>query len=76
MEYAIVGSVLSLLLSMKFTAFKAEKLSAANAELVQRLEAAENYAEKHDTEMLKKVMTTVSPIAIAVNKLNNEVGIR
>ena len=76
MEYTILGSVLSLLLSMKFTAYKTEKLSAANAELVQRLEAAEAYAQKHDTEMLKKVMTTVSPIAVAVNKLNAEVGIR
>ena len=76
MEYAILGSVLSLLISMKFTTFKAEKLSAANAELVTRLEAAETYAKKHDTEVLKKVMTTVSPIAVAVNKLNQEVGIR
>ena len=35
----------------------------------------ENRNEALDKEMLQKIMTTVMPIAKAVNKLNQEVGL-
>ena len=76
MEYAIVGSVLSLLLSAKFTVFKHNKHQEEYKALVERVEAIEAYNVKHEKIILKNVMTTVQPIASAVQKLNNEVGIR
>jgi len=49
----------------------------------ERIEAMEHKVElvveanaTQEKEMLKKVMTTVLPIAKAVNRLNNEVGIK
>lgn len=76
MEYAIIGSVLSLLLGMKFTAYNNEKHQEEYNELVRRLENVETYNVKSEKEMLKNVMTTVAPIATAVQKLNREVGLR
>ena len=76
MEYAIVGSVLSLLLSMKFTKFSSEKQKADYQALVERVEKLEKEAPEKDKALLKNVMTTVQPIAVAVQKLNTEVGIR
>ena len=45
-------------------------------ELLAKVELVEKRNNDIDKEMLQKVMTTVLPIAKAVNKLNNEVGIR
>ena len=76
MEYAIVGSVLALLASMKFTAYKGEKHQAEYQALVERVVAVEEASSSQDKEMLKNVMQTVQPIAVAVQKLNREVGIQ
>ena len=76
MEYAILGSVLSVLISMKFTDFTSKKHNVEYVALVEKVEKLEAYSEKHDKEILRNVMTTVAPIATAVQKLNTEVGIR
>ena len=76
MEYAIVGSVLSLLLSMKFTRYTTDKQKAEYQALVERVEKLEAPSTEKDKALLKNVMTTIQPIAVAVQKLNNEVGIR
>ena len=73
--YAIVGPVIALLLSLKFTD-KCQKNHQAEYEaLVAKVELLENRNEAVDKEMLQKIMTTVMPIAKAVNKLNREVGL-
>jgi len=71
MEY-VVGPVLALMLGMKFTDIRIKKQGEAIAELEERMELVQNAEE----EMPKKVMATVMPIAKAVQKLNQEVGIQ
>ena len=76
MTYAIVGSVLTLLLSMKFTVFKSQKHNVEYKALVEKVEKLEAAEEIKDKALLRNVMTTVQPIAAAVQKLNQEVGIQ
>jgi len=76
MEYAILGSVLSLLISMKFTAHTSGAHDVEYKALVEKVEKLEAFTATHDKEILRNVMTTVAPIATAVQKLNTEVGIR
>lgn len=67
LEY-IVGPVLGLLLSMKFTDMKAREKDAKITELESKIELIE-------TETPKKLMATLMPVAKAVQKLNQEVGL-
>ena len=76
MTYAIVGSVLTLLLSMKFTVYKSEQHGEAYRALVEKVEKLEADEGVKDKVLLRNVMTTVQPIAVAVQKLNQEVGIQ
>ena len=70
-EY-VVGPILALLIGMKFTDFKAKeehKLMADQvAALTLKLATVEN-------ELPKKVLATIVPVAKAVQKLNEEVGL-
>ena len=74
-EY-LVGPVLAVLISLKYTKHMSDKQSVKCEECCLRIERVEKKLEVHDVEILKKVMTTVLPVAKAVNRLNNEVGIR
>jgi len=67
LEY-IVGPVLALLLGMKFTDFKTKEKDAKISEL-------ENKIELIETETPKKMMATLVPVAKAVQKLNQQVGL-
>ncbi len=75
MYYALSG-VLALLISMKYTKHVTDKHKEECKALLEKVELVEKRNTEMDKEMLQKVMTTVLPIAKAVNKLNNEVGIR
>ena len=70
-----VGPVLALLISLKYTQQQNTKQQKEYEALVARVELIENRNEALDKEMLQKIMTTVMPIAKAVNKLNQEVGL-
>tara|TARA_R110002012_G_scaffold65577_2_gene171623 strand:- start:150 stop:374 length:225 start_codon:yes stop_codon:yes gene_type:complete len=74
MEY-VVGPVLALLISLKFTQQQNTKHQKEYEALVTKVELLENRNEEVDKEMLQKIMQTVMPIAKAVNKLNQEVGL-
>ena len=67
LEY-IVGPVLALLLGMKFTDLKAKEKDAKIKELEEKIALVE-------TETPKKMMTTLMPVAKAVQKLNQTVGL-
>ena len=69
-EY-IVGPVVALLLGMKFTDFKSKK----QLEAIAALESKVELLEQSETETPKKIMATVAPIALAVQKLNAQVGL-
>jgi|TARA_B100001758_G_C18265386_1_gene533284 diadenosine tetraphosphate (Ap4A) HIT family hydrolase len=74
--YYVVGPVVALLISLKFSKDLNDKHQKEYQELLAKVELVEKRNTEMDKEMLQKVMTTVLPIAKAVNKLNNEVGIR
>ena len=67
LEY-IVGPVLGLLLSMKFTDMKAKEKDAKITALEEKIALIE-------TETPKKLMATLMPVAKAVQKLNQQVGL-
>ena len=74
--YYVLSGVLAVLVSLKYTKHVTSKHQAEYEALVEKVELVQKSIDANDTETLKKVMTTVLPIAKAVNKLNNEVGIR
>ena len=74
--YAIVGPIIALLLSLKFTDKRYKDHQAEYEALAAKVELLQTRNDEVDKEMLQKIMTTVMPIAKAVNKLNSEVGIR
>jgi len=74
MEF-IIGPVLALLLSLKYSQQNDVKQLKKYEELQAKVELLEKRNEAVDKEMLQKIMTTVMPIAKAVNKLNQEVGL-
>ena len=69
-EY-IVGPVVALLLGMKFTDFKSKK----QQETIVQLEAKVELLEKSEAETPKKIMATVAPIAMAIQKVNAQLGL-
>ena len=70
-----VGPVLALLISLKYTQQQNTKHQREYEALVTKVELLEDRNKEVDKEMLQKIMTTVMPIAKAVNKLNQEVGL-
>ena len=75
MYYALSG-ILALLVSLKYTKHVTDKQAKQCAECCEKIELLQKRNTEIDKELLQKVMTTVLPIAKAVNKLNNEVGLR
>jgi len=73
--YFAVGPILALLISLKYTQQQNQKHQKEYEALVTKVELLETRNEAVDKEMLQKIMTTVMPIAKAVNKLNQEVGL-
>ena len=74
--YYVLSGVLAVLVSLKYTKSVTDKHQEEYKALVEKVELVEKRNSELDKEMLQKVMTTVLPIAKAVNKLNTEVGIR
>ena len=71
----IVGPILALLISLKFTQQQQTKHQKEYEALLAKVELLENRSAETETIILKNVMSTVMPIAKAVNKLNQEVGL-
>ena len=64
----VVGPVLSLLIALKFGDIKDKEREKEIAALQAQIELLEN-------ELPKKVMATMLPVAKAVQKLNQQVGL-
>ena len=73
--YFVVGPILALLISLKFTQQQQTKHKLEYEALLAKVEVLENRSAETETTILKNVMSTVMPIAKAVNKLNREVGL-
>ena len=67
LEY-VVGPVVALLIGMKFTDFKDKSKDVQLKALEAKIELLEN-------EVPKKMMATLVPVAKAVQKLNQQVGL-
>ena len=74
--YYIVGPLLALVISLKYANTMVKKQEERIEEMEHKVELVVQASDTQEKEMLKKVMTTVLPIAKAVNRLNNEVGIK
>ena len=64
----VVGPVLSLLIALKFGDMKDKKR-------VEEIKALREQVELIENELPKKVMATMLPVAKAVQKLNQQVGL-
>ena len=73
-EY-IVGPILALLLGMKFTTFKNKEQEKVVASLEAKVEVLEKSSQQLEEELPKKMMATMLPVAKAVQKLNQQVGL-
>ena len=71
----VVGPVLSLLIALKFGDIKDKKRESEINALQQRVELLEKSSSELENELPKKVMATMLPVAKAVQKLNQQVGL-
>ena len=76
MEYAIVGSVLSLLISMKFTDYKAKEVEERIKALEANVELVTTAVQTSEKEAPKKAMMIVAPVAKAVKELQTAIGVQ
>ena len=81
MEY-IIGPILALLVGLKFTKLQLkvveDKVKGLEEEIelvLEDMESMKTYDTKRDEEYSKKVLATLMPVAKAVQKLNQTVGI-
>lgn len=74
MEY-VLGPILALLAGMKFSVWKAKQLENKIVSLEAKVETVVTRLDETDAEMPKRLMATVAPVAIAVKKLNEQVGL-
>ena len=73
---AALGSILALVLAMKFTDYRSKQDEATIASLQGQITALSEQVNQQDNEMAKKMMVTLLPVAKAVQRLNQEVGIQ
>jgi hypothetical protein len=74
MEY-VVGPVIALLLGMKFTDYKLKSVEDKVEQMATKVTLIEKQAAAFEQEMPKRLVATVAPVAVAVKKLNEQVGI-
>lgn len=74
-EY-IVGPVIAVLVSMKFTDYKAKQQASECKGCCEKIELVEQKVAATDQETLKKMLITITPIAKAVKQLQEAVGVQ
>jgi len=74
LEY-VVGPVLALLVGMKFSVYKSKETEKTITELKEKVEVLEKSTTSLEAELPKKMMATMLPVAKAVQKLNQQVGL-
>ena len=75
MEYA-VGPILALLVGMKFSVWKNNELEKRLVTLQERVVAMDKEFNNQQNEIPKKVTGAMQPLAKAIVRLNEEVGIQ
>ena len=72
---AVVSSIIALVLALKFTDLKSKKAEEDIRLLQERVERLSEESRELDQEMAKKQLQILLPVAKAVNRLNQEIGI-
>ena len=75
MEY-IIGPVLTLLLAMKFTDYKQKNIESKVTAVQEQMALVEKKMDQRGTELPKRLVATMVPLAKAVKVLNQQVGIQ
>ena len=75
MEY-VVGPVLAVLISMKFTDYKAKKQQEEAKAYLEQIELIDKKIGAVDQEILKKMLVTITPVAKAVKQLQESIGVQ
>ena len=71
----VIGPVLALLVGMKFSVYKNKETEKTIAELKEKVVLLEKSASTLEDGLPKKVIATMLPVAKAVQKLNQQVGL-
>ena len=74
MEYILSG-VIAVAAAFGVTKFQCRGCLKQFSETNERIERVEQRLDESDKELSQKVMQTLLPVAKAVNKLNNAVGL-
>ena len=74
LEY-VVGPLLALLVGMKFSVYKNKETEKTITELKEKVVLLEKSTSTLEDELPKKMMATMLPVAKAVQKLNQQVGL-
>ena len=72
---ATLSGVLALLLALKFTDIKSKQADEQIRALESKVEELSKEARELDQEMAKKQLEILLPVAKAVNRLNQEIGL-
>ena len=72
---ATLSGVLALLLALKFTDMKSKQADEQIRALESKVEELSKEARELDQEMAKKQLEILLPVAKAVNRLNQEIGL-
>jgi len=75
MEY-IIGPVLTLLIAMKFTDYRQKDIENKLGAIQEKVSLVEKTMDQRETELPKKLVATMVPLAKAVKALNQQVGIQ
>jgi|TARA_B100001094_G_scaffold179271_1_gene173572 hypothetical protein len=75
MEY-IIGPVITLLVALKFTDLKQKAIQSKVNATQEKIELIEKLLEQRETELPRKLVATMVPLAKEVKKLKQEVGIQ
>lgn len=76
MEYAVIGSLLSLIISMKFATYKLKKTVEKITALEANVELVNVAIQTSEQEAPKKTMMMVAPVAKAVKDLQTTIGVQ
>ena len=72
----VIGPAVAVLVSLSFTSYKTKKQQTTCAECCEKIELLDKRLADADAETLKRMLVTVSPIAKAVQQLQETVGIQ
>jgi hypothetical protein len=74
MEY-VLGPVLAVLVTLKFADFNIKKQTKVISSLEEKVLVLEKNVKQAESEVPKKMMATLLPVAKAVNKINQQLGL-